>query len=135
MIARSKMSQIEWNAVEIPTSKVGNVSPFSCLGLVLITLTQCGPGSHPLLPVRSIELRKPFFVLGAIAEFLCGTFAHDFFKKGPGNCILTSHATSAELEELKKASSPFPKSCDVAKQVVVWALNRSGRQESAAAVA
>ena len=56
-------------------------------------------------------------------------------EKGPGNCILTSHATSAELEELKKASSPFPKSCDVAKQVVVWALNRSGRQESAAAVA
>ena len=32
MIARQKMSQIEWKTIEIRASKVGNVSPFSCPG-------------------------------------------------------------------------------------------------------
>ena len=33
MIARPKMSQIEWNTIEIRASKVGHVSPVSCPGL------------------------------------------------------------------------------------------------------
>ena len=32
MIARPKMSQIEWKTIEIGASKVGNFSPFSCPG-------------------------------------------------------------------------------------------------------
>ena len=32
MIARPKMSQIEWKTIEIRASKVGNFSPFSCPG-------------------------------------------------------------------------------------------------------
>ena len=100
------------------------------LGLALLALCQCAPrivGSESEY-TASVPCQR-------VAEFLSGSLAHDYYKKGAGNRILVSHASAAELAELEEARSPFPKSRDVAKLAVKWTLSREKHATKAARAA
>ena len=102
------------------------------LGLALLALCQCAPR---IVFSKSESRNTASVPCQRVAEFLSGSLAHDYYKKGAGNRILVSHASAAELEELEGAYSPFPKSRDVAKLAVEWTLSRNEHATKAARAA